>query len=174
MAKEAVSVAKKKHGAGDDLITLSSGVEARIHPVTSALIEEAISLVEIPQPPKWYNADKDREEENPHDPTYLMKLEDAKRKQGVATIDTIIMLGVELIDGLPEDDKWIKQLKALDKMGRIDLSVYDLDDEFDREFVYKRYIAVSNDDILKVTNRSGLNEEGVDKASGKFPDNGQG
>lgn len=168
MANEAVKVAKKSKSE-DEIITLSTGDLARIHPVTSALIEEAISLVPIPQPPMWYNADKDREEPNPSDPTYLMQLEEARRKQGVATIDTIVMLGVELVDGLPEDETWIKQLKLLEKRGRVNLKDFDLEDEFDREFCYKRYIAVSNADIVKVTSRSGLSEEGVEQASQKFP-----
>lgn len=154
--------------SGDDIVTLSTGIRVKLHPVSSALIEDLKSVIQYPEVPTVYIEDKDRTEENPNDPIYLQKVEDTDRKRGDAALAGLLEFGVELIDGLPEDDKWLKQLKRLEKMRQLDLSGFDLADEFDREFLYKRYIAVAGDDLRMIAPLHGLRPMEVARARATF------
>lgn len=165
-ASPVVKVARRRAQAGNDAEQLlSTGIRARLVPVAAALVEEAMAEVKDPPIPKWHNPDKDREEDNPSDPGYLDALAEARRQRGLAAIDTAIMFGVELLDGLPEDDSWIKKLKFLEKRGRISLAGYDLEDQIDLEFVYKKFIAVGGADYGLLGGISGISAAEVAQAS---------
>ena len=96
-------------------------------------------------------------------------VKEAEDKRTQASLDTIILFGVDLVDGVPEDDGWIKKLKYLEKLEHLDLKKYDLDDPDEREFIYKRFIAVSSDDIIEVLRRSGITEADIAQAMQTFP-----
>lgn len=162
----AVDVAHE-HDVGAEQI-LSTGVRARIVPVAASLIEEVTRRVEDPEVPIWHDPDRDKDIPNPDHPVYLRELEEARRQRGEAAMEAMILFGVELIDGLPEDDGWLDKLKFLDKRGMLDLSGYDLDDPLDKEFVYKRYIAVGSADFIRIGRESGLSEEGIRAAGDTF------
>jgi hypothetical protein len=165
-----VEVAHAARQNGDEhLITLSDGRRARLVPVSAALIDEVSSRIEDPAVPTFFNEEKGREEENPFDPAYLRATEDIGRRRGLATLDAMIMFGVELLEGLPEDDGWVKKLVWMEKHDRLDLSGYDLDDEIDREFVYKRYIACPPTLAQRIGQLSGLSATEVAAAERSFP-----
>lgn len=168
----AVPVAKEKanrDGTENHEVTLAGGVRATLVPVSASLIDEVTSRIKPPKIPMWHNEDKDRDEPNPNDPAYTAELAEVGRKQSTAAIDAIVMFGVELVDGLPEDDKWLKKLQYMEKRGNLDLSSYDVDDELDQEFLYKRFIGVSTDIITKISEISGVSGEDVEDAERSFP-----
>ena len=75
---EAVTVAKgeKAKQADDGALTLSTGVKARLKPVSQSIIQDAVALCKEPRVPMWANPDKDgREEPNPLHPDYLEAVE---------------------------------------------------------------------------------------------------
>lgn len=169
MAGEAVTVAKGKKGEGGEHM-LSTGVRARLLPVSQSIIQDALALVEEPRVPTWKNPEKDgREEENPADPDYLKAMAEYHRELTFVTFDVMAMFGVELADGVPEDDAWLKRLKLAHKMGRLDLSKFDLEDEIDQEFLYKRYVALGNEDFVAISRRSGISGREVEQALDRFP-----
>lgn len=149
-------------------LTLSTGVRVRLHSVSSSLIEELKAAVPMPEVPVIYLADKDREEENPNDPRYIDAVEKAQGERASAALDALILFGVELVDGVPEDDRWVKNLKMLERLHKLDLSKFDLDDEYDREFLYKRYVAVAGADLRTVGQLHGLRPEEVARARATF------
>lgn len=152
---------EKKGGLGK-IHTLQSGVRVTVTPVTAQLIDKVTSKIKDPDPPVWYNEDKGREEPNYSDPAYNRKLAETERERGVAAMDAIMMFGFELVDGLPEDDRWIKKLKLL---GVEDVNV---DDEIEAEFAYKKYVAVAPDEIALVTDLSGISSEELEAAEASF------
>ena len=170
----ALDVAKKLAQGADGITILPNGVKVRINPVGAALISDVTSKIKDPEVPLWPNADKpDREgkprmEANPDDPHYAVLLEEANQKRAIAMIDTMVMFGVELVDGVPDDDAWVKKLRFMEKRGMLDLSGYDLDDPFDREFLYKRYVLVDNNVVGLITDASGLSSEDVKRAEESF------
>jgi len=165
----AVKTAKKKQQEVDVVRTLSTGVRALVRPVSARLITETISSVPKPAIPMWHDPDRDRDVPNPDDPTYIRALEERQEQQGVASFDAMVMFGIELVDGVPDDDGWIKRLRLMEKLGHLDLSDFDLDDELEREFAYKRYVAVSAADMDLLQSASGVTEEEIAIATESFP-----
>jgi len=168
-----VAVAKKRRANEDQAKThiLSTGVEVRLRPVSAALISEVTSSIKYPKVPKVFNEDKGRDEENPVHPDYLAAKQDVDNERGMAAMDAMAMFGVELIDGVPEDDRWLRNLKLLEKRGRLDFSGLDLTDEVDLEYLYKKHIAVSGADYALLGRLSGLTEEAISAAAESFRSN---
>jgi hypothetical protein len=145
----------------DKVITLSTGIRARISPVPPALVDKIAAQYPDPEPPTVYIKSKDRHEVNELDPDYLKELRKAEDDRGTAATEAMIMFGIELVDGVPDPSEWLPKLEWLVKRGSLDLSEYDLDDESDLEFVYKAFVACGGVDIMKISLLSGLTDQEV-------------
>ena len=166
--KAAIEVSKERRdGSEPDIIELPYGVTAKIVPVPPQLIEEVTSRIKNPEVPKWHNEEKDRDEPNPNDPAYLKALAEAETLRGIASVDAFALFGLD-IDGLPEDEKWLKKLKFMEKRGLIDLSDYDLNDPEEKEFVYKRYVALNGNVLNAIVKSSGVSEKEIQAAEASF------
>lgn len=147
----------------NEIITLSTGVRAKLHPVSSSLILKVIGKVKDPPVPKWLDPDKGRETENPGDPAYLAAIEEANMQRGIATMDAVYMFGFELVDPIP-DNGWDEQLSYLG-------IEFDPKSKLDREMAYKRYIAIPKPDLQRVMAMSGISQgEVIAKIGDTFPD----
>jgi len=155
-------------GNDEHIIILPTGDRAKLVPVSASLIDEVTNRIAEPAVPTWYNKEREREEQNPNDPEYIRKSEEVARMRGLAAMDAMVMFGVELLDGVPEDDGWLKKLQFLSSRGQIDLTSFDLDDSLTREYVYKRFIATNTVIIKKISALSGLSTEEVDRAEHSF------
>jgi len=166
---QALATAKKNRWdmAGKE-ITFSTGVKGRLTPVSSSAIIEAQSGLVDPQVPMVKIDGKDGEFENPNDPTYLAAKNAVFQQRLQAGIDTMIILGVELVDGVPAEETWLPKLKFLEKRGRISLAGYDLEDAMDKEFLYKKFIAMSSDDWLLLNEISGITPADLETAQKLF------
>lgn len=159
-------------------IKLSTGLGyAVFKPISTVLITEAQATVEDPPVPRWFNEEKGRDEENPNHPDYIRAVEKAAITRFFRVIDALVMFGMILTDdegnetGVPKDATWLRQIQFLAKRGSVDLSGFDLDDEFDQEFLYKRYLAIGNAEIAILTRMSGISEEDIIQAEESFPGN---
>jgi hypothetical protein len=79
------------------------------------------------------------------------------------------MMCFELVDGVPEDALWLPKLRMLESMGHVDLSGFDLKDDLVREFVFKRHIAVSSEDVSMAMDTDRIRQEVVAQAAKSFP-----
>jgi len=169
----AVRTAKRRRGRKKQSGVLSTGIKARLLPVSISVINEAQAAVPNPEVPQWHNEAKDTWEDNPNHPDYIRALAQVETDRNVAAIDAMVLFGVELTDGMPEDDYWLRKLRLAIRRNllQLDLSEYDLEDELDREFVFKKYVAVAAPDTRELMEASGINEEDIAEASRSFPDN---
>lgn len=172
----AVELARKRREAesGDGVVLLSTGVRARIVPVGVNLIRDAMLQIEDPPVPWVKDEEKGQQYENPNDPEYQAGLARAARQRETASMDCMVMMGVELVDGVPQEDDWLRRLRFLEKRGSLDLSDYDLEDELDREFLYKKYVAVGSTDLIQIGQTSGISREEVAAAVASFPSDEEG
>ena len=170
-ANPALELIKDVSKGEDKVLTLPGNIQVMVMPVSATLLDEVTSRIVDPEPPMFYNEQKDREEPNPLDPSFIKELQANERKRQVAIMDVMTMFGVVLMNGMPEDDGWVKKLQMMEKLGHLDLSGYDFDDELDMEFVYKRFIVLSASLIGKIGSASGLSEEEVAKAETSFQSN---
>lgn len=168
MSNENPVVAVAKERETDGIVTLSTGVRARIVPVSPNLIDAVTSRIPDPEIPVWHNQDKGRDEPNPNDPQYRRELAQAERRRGLAGMDAMIMFGVILVDGVPSDGEWLAKLRKAEKFGLLDLSDWDFSDPDEVEFLYKKFVAVSAADLNLVGRKSGITQEDVDRAEGTF------
>ena len=139
----------------------SSGVRAKLTPVSAALIDEVTSRIPNPNVPTWHNPDTGRDDPNPLHPDYVAALGEANRRRGMAALDAIIMFGVGLVEPVP-DTGWEKKLKRLG----VEVNVSDPDE---REWSYKKYVAVGAADLNRLMALSGVSQEAVARAADSFP-----
>ena len=165
-AKVALDAVKagNRHQTGAEVV-LTTGYEVRLVPVAVPIIRDAMYRIPFPEPPTVFIESKGR----PNDPGYLRAIEEVEEKRNMAAMDVIIIQGVELIHGLPEDDKWLRKLQLMHKRGIIDLDDYDLEDELDVEFLFKRYVALGSQDLVELSALMGISEEDMAKAEQSFP-----
>lgn len=148
--------------------TLSTGFRAILHPVSARLLQAVMAKIPEPRVPWVMNEEKGRKEEDPFDQQYLTDLAEAQQKRASASLDTMAMFGIELVDGLPEDNKWLAQLKLFEQLGYLDLAEFNLEDETTKEFLFKRYIVLGNEDILRISQISGIRKEAIESAQASF------
>lgn len=154
-------------------VFLSTGTLALVVPISASLADEARRSVPSPEPPMVDLASKGRVEPNYNDPNYLAELQEVESKRGNAVIEAAIMFGVTLCDedgnkvDVP-DDGWKNKLRYLEKRGVLDLSEFDLDDEFDEEFLYKKFVAVATPDLELILSTAGVSEEDIQLAGESF------
>lgn len=157
---------KKKLEGGNDTVTLSTGIEARMVPVGATLIDDIVASIPDPVVPVWHNEDKGIDEENPNDPNYLRALAQTERQRAVAAMEALLVFGLDL--ELPEDDAWLNKIKFLQRRGVLDLSGYDLEDPDTLDLLYKKYIAVGTQDLITLGEKAGLNRQDVEQAAETF------
>jgi hypothetical protein len=164
---EALQVAKEK-SQENKVVTLSTGIRAILHPVSASLIQEVVSKIVDPPVPVEYNEAKGVSQENPHNKEYQATITANNQKRARASMDAFALFGLELVDGLPSSDKWLKKLKQMERLGYLDLSEFDLDDDIDLEFIFKRYIAMSASDFTAIGKMTGISQEDIAAAESSF------
>jgi hypothetical protein len=166
MSKSAVTDVAKKQDS-ERITVLSTGIRARIRTVSASLLDEVVAAIPEPVPPTWTNPEDGETIENVNHPDYQRSLRECNRQRGMASIDALIMFGLELIDGVPADDEddWLRRLRFL----KVDLSGFDPEDPFDREFLYKKYIAVGSDDLALLSETARVSPRGIQRAVDSFP-----
>lgn len=180
-ARAALQAAQRQQERGKvQQIQLSTGYEVIVHPVSQVTIQDAQSLIKDPPVPRILDDgraifdDKDPEYlngiENPDHPHYTISLRQANDKRGMAVVDIILIKGVEIVGGVPEDDDWLDELQFMAKRGLISLDGFDLTNKFDRAFLYKRHIVVGTEADWQIVMAAamGVKEEDIERAMASF------
>jgi hypothetical protein len=164
-----IAAAKERGQSPDEIVFLSTGVRARIKAVSASLLDDVTARIVDPEIPLEPNPDKnDRLEPNPYNAQYKKDMDQANRERGIAALDAMIMFGIELVDPIPDNSEWMPKLRFLEKRGHLNLNGVDLDDPIEREFTYKRLIAVGNEDLKLIGRSGGLSEEEVKRVENSF------
>jgi len=172
-SNEAVAVKKQldKTENQDGVITLTSGVKVKLHPVGTYVMREAHMKIRKPLVPHAPHPndpnDKTKSIENPNDPAYQDALVDYDNEIERVSVDALCLFGIEIVDGYPvEDTRWFKNLKTM-KLIEKDVE-YDSLDEYDIEFLYKKYVIATPPIMMKLSVLSGLTQAEVDKSVESF------
>lgn len=127
-------------------LTLSNGIILECKTVPPLLVSAVDQEFVPPPPPKWFDPEKQREEDNPNDPDYLkevQKLEDARQ---LALTDLTLAVGTKVFfipEGYypPESDEWIASVEFANRITGRDLKV-DKDDPTKRYLSWLRFYAL--------------------------------
>jgi len=140
---------------------LSTGIRVHLGTVSLAAITDAQKRVEQPLVPKVFNKETGQEEEDREHPDYLAAIENANMERADAVMETLALFAVELVDELPDDDKWLRRLKLLERRGRLSLEGFNLEDDVDLEFLFTKYVALSLPDWTLLFQQAGVGEDVV-------------
>lgn len=175
VAPVVIAAAKAVRLDPDEPTVLSTGVRAKMRPVSATLIDSVTSRILDPDVPTIYMEEKGREIPNPDDPHYVKAMNEASRQRGLAALDALVMFGVELVDPIPpmfdanrKPINWWAKLLLMQKMKQIDLGEYDMDDPLVVDFVYKRLIAVAPADIERLNRMNRVGGEELARAERSF------
>lgn len=127
-----------------------TGVRLRIKKVSQMIIADAKRRIPVPQIPKWFNPDKEREEENPNDPAYLTAVNNYNWDTAMLAMRVYMILGTEIIEPLPpnvlppESTKWSDMIFAADPDADIPA------DGPRRYFAWLKYHAFDDEDQTRI------------------------
>ena len=158
------------------VFTTRSGIVLKIRPVPSHVTREVLRQLKEPKVPVFHNDAKERDEENPRDPTYLAAVDEFKNKQ-VDLSNRTYLLYTEVLGLLPEgidsptDSTWSDELKF------IGVEVHDSGRE--RYVDWLKFYALTDADFKDLMTAmyvaGGLvSEEDIAAAITSFPDNKNG
>jgi len=147
---------------------LSTGVRVHLGTVSLAALTDAQRHIQQPPIPKSVNPETGKEEENPEHPDYLAAVEQANLERADAVMETLAIFGVELVDDLPDDDKWLRRLQLLERRGRLSLKGFNLEDDVDLEFLFIKYIALALSDWTVLFESAGMGEAVVSEMMDAF------
>ena len=166
--KAAIETARELADEMQDDLWEVEGYTIRVKAIPVAIISDVTNRIPEPEIPVWHNTEYDRDEQNPNDPAYIHAKEEVDRKRGEAMIDATVMFGIDLPGGIPPTDEWLPRLKFMEKRGQVDLSGYDLSDDLEREFVFKRYIIANIALINYIQEMSSVTPDDIGKAGRPF------
>lgn len=183
----ASDIAKRQQDNGmnpedSDRVEFRSGLVLGVHEVPPLILRQPLQDLPEPEPPTIHLKDKGVHEPNPSDPDYLEAHAKWQATLGLATMDTMLLLGttepsedgepkpliIELGSMMaPDKEGWIHWLEAAGV--RVDLSTPNT-----RYLCWLRFYAVSNAGDLNrlmtaIAGKSGVKEEDVDLAAKAFP-----
>jgi hypothetical protein len=165
--KAAIETARELDEAQDEIFEVD-GFRFIPKAIPVAIISDVTNRIPEPDIPVWHNAEMERDEQNRNDPAYLKAKDEVDRKRGEAMIDATVMFGISLPDGVPPTDEWLPKLKFMEKRGQIDLSSYDLSDDLELEYVFKKYIIANISLINYIQNMSSVTPDDIGKAGRPF------
>lgn len=164
-----------------NIVEFRSGLKLGIHEVPPLILRQPLQDLPEPEPPTIYLEDKGVSEPNPSNPDYIEAHAKWQATLGLATMDTMLLLGTTepsedgepkpLIIDLgsvmaPDKEGWVHWLEAAGV--RVDLSSPNT-----RYLCWLRYYAVSNAGDLNrlmtaIAGKSGVKEEDVDLSAEAF------
>jgi hypothetical protein len=171
---KAVQVANQiRSGGNDGLLRLSTNVVLKPVRVPNMIFPEVMRRYARPRPPRVMIADLGREEENPNDPTYLAQLEAYNSELGMAMVDTMIVMGTELVSA-PKDFPKPAEARWADKLKAAGFTI--TSEPIQRYLMWVKYIAAPSDEDIQlimegVGRLSGVSEKDVSEAIDTFRDN---
>jgi len=114
--KKALEITKET-----DISTLPGGVRVKFNQISLSILDAINRKFPDPEPPlveieSKSTPDNPYYESNPNDPDYAVRLRNVAQERGTAMIDAMIIMGVELIDGVPDDENWLRPLSSIRRL----------------------------------------------------------
>lgn len=154
-------------------ITLASGVVLNVHKTPTMLIGDLTRRFPRPKPPKWFNPDTGKEEDNPDHPAYVQALSDWQMELSMSMLDNMIIQGTEIVS-VPEG---FSKVDDTDWSERIEAGGFVITNKAKRYLAWVKYVACGEDDddisllTEEIGKMSGVSEKDVDTSLDRFRDN---
>lgn len=106
--------------ADPSIFVASNGLRLRLRRVPQMVMTDAARRLKAPKPPRQFNEEKGREEENPSDPDFIDAMRNYRYDLGMLAVNTYFILGTSVDGDLPPDvmpitsSEWADLLQAVD------------------------------------------------------------
>lgn len=159
----------------DNIFITQRGVKLHLQKVNAFLIAEAVGKVKFPDVPVVHIEEDDRDEENPNDPVYIAKLQDANVLRNSTSYNVSIAMGTYCERGwVPDGIDYVDGTKWPELM---EYAGVDVPDKRLARYVawVKYYVLVDHDELNELvtailTYGGILQEKEVQEAIETFPD----
>lgn len=171
MSNPAVEVKKeqvKKNNSKKKVYINDDGVKYRLVPVSAIMVQAAMDKIPDPVIRTYTDKKTGKELPNPAHPDYARELKEVEHARQLASMDAMVMFGIEIIGEIPEDNKWIKQMLFMELISEGDAEDA-MTDDFAKEFYYKKFKMGDPSTIGKLGELSGITEEKIASATKSFP-----
>lgn len=122
-----------------DTYTSKNGIVFKLKKVSSWIARDARTALHKPKPPKYFNDEKGREEDNESDPDYLEALSAYNEQVGLAAIYVYLTFGTEIKEK-PADVENVGSTDWSDTLKEIGIAVPDNGKR--RYFLWLKYYAL--------------------------------
>lgn len=164
------AVSRKKTAGKNKIRTTASGHRVKLVPVAANALREAQARIPDPTMRTFTNPNDGKEQANPAHPEYIAELNAVKEERTKASMNVMVLFGMELLDPIPDDNGWLKKIKFA---GLITQAEYDEavgeEGEFLREMYFKNYIVGDFSLISTLASMSGITQEMIAQARDSFP-----
>ncbi len=171
-AKAAVAQkeSKTKKKTQDDIVVLASGIRVRYRPVGANAIREAQARIPDAIMPTFKDPNTGKDQPNPAHPAYAAEQKEIDALRTTAAMDVLMLLGIELVDDMPEDDAWLDKFVFLKLISTEDAK-FARDLPIALELYYKKYVVADANVITQLGQLAGVTQEMIAEARDSFPSN---
>ncbi len=103
--------------------------------------------------------------DNPNHGDYIERKSQAENIRTLKILETMILIGTELVDGLPKDDAWLRKLETVMDFGKHytmdDSGRRSISDDAKKLIYIMNVAAVTGDDFAMISRNTGLTEDRV-------------
>lgn len=164
--KKAVAKSKKKK---DRSLTLANGIRVKLHPVAANVMIDAQGRIPDPEMRTFIDPTTGKDEPNPGSPKYIQELTEVTRLRAQASMDALLLFGLELLDPIPEENDWLDKLKFMRFITDDEHRTAIGEDSFLRELYYKKYMVMDANTLSEIMSLAGVTPEMVAQARKSFP-----
>lgn len=161
-------------------IVLSNGVSFKLQPVPPLLVRRAQANVTFPEVPIVFNEEQGRAIENPLDPDYMRRVEQAREAENEAVMNVMMLVGTrvdQIPEGIehPESNVWVE---TLTEVGVLEEG-FTFRSDTQRRLAWMRMVAIPtvtdlNNLVMAVGRLTGVTEQAVASAVDSFRRDGEG
>ncbi len=163
--------ADRKRKAGD-IFTTFKGIRFKLSPVATSIFTEAMAKILDAIPPTYTNKQTGKEELNEASPQYQKDILKVKKQREEASMNALILFGIELLDDVPEDTRWLDLLVFNESITKKEKKEA-LEDKtgITLEFFYKKYVVAVADVTKNLAALAGVTQEEIASAQKTFRNN---
>jgi hypothetical protein len=161
------------HQDDPSVFVAGTGVRLKMKRVSQMIIADAKRRLPAPRIPKWFNPDKEREEDNPNDPDYIERVANYQYDTAMLALRIYLIMGTEPMEPLPDGISphtsfdWSDMILAADPDAEIP------ETGPRRYYAWLKYYALPDDQVMQCMNKiirfsGGTLEEDVARAQQSF------
>ena len=158
---------KKK--ARNKITTTQSGYRVKLVPVAANVLREAMARIPDALTRTFTNPNDGKEYENPAHPEYILEVKQVQEERTKASMNAMMLFGIELLDDIPEDNEWLEKCRFAKIITEEEYKeATSADGKFMREMLFKNYVVSDFAVINQIASMSGVTEEMIAQARDSF------